>query len=278
MSTDEVGAARERMQEAQRAADEFRPEVYEEKTKEGRSYARPRFKSIFPDRPGVELLLRWLAGVLGLSHDFPIVRVVREGFRGDGDVVLYREGAPEIRLRPKQISPLTLGEVLNNQMIAEDLGPVPYSVMQINEIWRAFRDVIDESAAETTLEQAHRLIAQAQEAAVKCEGAYTIHGTTAQTYDACEATKPLPADLNAGRPHPVPQYLIDDTSKHLVIRATDLGNTLRRNDNELRKLMTAAGWEEQKLKGWNSTKADRKFQRSAVVWTGPDPAPDPLEN
>jgi hypothetical protein len=255
-------------------ADEFRPSREEKLKDDGTPYATPQWIVTFPDMPtSLNLILRWLAGVLMLDHAFPIYKVVRSGPYGpDGIVTLYRRDAREVCFMPCSRLSSAPGVVsaLSSYMIPTDLKPFPYTDQNCSDIWYAIRQVAIDEGAESPADQGRVILNMFLHDASPVAG-FTVTGSAVDRYKAIEALRDARPERNGA---PEPAYLVDANTGMFVMRAGDLQPYVKLalgvpSRGDLDRTLAAVGWERRSVQGWERAgKEGRGRHNRVVIWIG----------
>jgi hypothetical protein len=168
----------------------------------------------------------WLTAVFNLDPAHPVTRAERQGIAGpEGHAELHRAGAPSIRLEPIKVvsAPARLIESINGWAIPTD-GPMhAIKGEHCRLIAHVVRVLCGTSARVTVEQETHAILGAFQQSAKAVEG-LTIHGTSAQRFEAADALgghDPADRDL---------RYLIDLNTGELIIRVSDLADVARRHE------------------------------------------------
>jgi len=174
-------------------------------------------------------LCAWLTCVFNLHAAHPITTGRHEGLRGpDGHAVLDRRGAAPLRFEPqsKINTPARLIEVLSWQTGPTDGAIHALKGDHCRQIAHVVRMLCGATKAITDEEETNALVLVFLAEAIVQEG-FTLYGTTEQRYEAATALQ-RELDEHTGRPRGIATYLIDHNTGEHVMRAQDLGESVRR--------------------------------------------------
>lgn len=187
---------------------------------------------VLPDVPALDDtagLCAWLTCAFNLHTAHPITTGRHEGLRGpDGHAVLERRGAAPLRFEPqsKINTPARLIEVLSWQTGPTDGAIHALKGDHCRQIAHVVRMLCGATKAISDAEETAALVLVFLAEAIVQEG-HTLYGTTAQRYEAATALQ-RELDEYTGRPRGIARYLIDANTGEYVIRAQDLGESVRR--------------------------------------------------
>jgi hypothetical protein len=189
----------------------------------------PKGKLVLPPVPAVDDIAgqgAWLTAVLNLDPAHPVIRGERQGIAGpEGHAELHRAGAPSIRLEPIKVAntPARLIETITGWGIPSD-GPMhALKGDHCRLIAHAVRLLCGTSARVTAEQETHAILGSFQQSAKAVEG-LTIHGTSAQRFEAADALGGHdPADREL-------RYLVDLNTGELILRVSDLADVARRHE------------------------------------------------
>jgi len=217
-------------------------------------------KLILPPLPGptdTPGLCGWLTAVLCLDPLHPIVGGSHYGKPGYGHIKLLRSDAPELLFQPASM--LNTGSKLTEalmwqQSMPGDREPHGFTNEHARHIAYVAKRLCGARRGPTAEEETTAIVGAFMEVAAAVEG-HTLHGTTAQRYEALDALR-RPLDGQRGVPLGPPRYLVDSETGEVVIRVgelravarTHLGTALAHGWLDAR--MDALGWDRVTLNAW----------------------------